>query len=167
MRCSGALIAKLQSRCAAVKVRRSVHTRQRPVLRSDDGYTLLEMLVVLGIIALLATVVGPRVLSYFSQAKTQTAAIQLGHISSALELYFLDVGTYPGQEAGLSALMQSPASADNWNGPYLKKQSGLTDPWGRPFEYRYPGQHSEFDVYSLGQDGAEGGDGESRDVTSW
>ena len=135
--------------------------------RRESGFTLLELLVVLGIIVLLAAVVGPRVLKYFSQAKTQTAGIQVGNLSSALELYFLDTGAYPPQEVGLNALMRRPPNAETWNGPYLKKASGLTDPWGNTFKYRFPGQHGEFDVYSLGQDGVEGGTGEARDITNW
>lgn len=86
---------------------------------ADDGFTLLELLVVLGIIVLLAGLVGPRVLNYFSEAKSQTAQVQIGNISSALELYYLDAGTYPSQDAGLEALVEKPADAQYWRGPYL------------------------------------------------
>lgn len=125
------------------------------------------MLVVLGIIALLAAVVGPRVVRYFSQAKSQTTQVQIGNISSALELHFLDTGTYPSQEIGLRALVEAPPDAAGWNGPYLKNDAGLIDPWGRPYRYRYPGEHGDFDIYSFGLDDVEGGEGESKDVTSW
>ena len=133
----------------------------------DEGFTLLELLVTLGIVVMLAAVVGPRVLGYFSQAKSQTAQIQLNNVASALELYYLDAGSYPAQEIGLGALMKAPADAETWNGPYLKKESGLKDPWGRTYRYKFPGEHGDFDVFSYGLDNAEGGSGENADVTSW
>lgn len=140
-------------------------SRRSPL--ADDGFTLLELLVVLGIVVMLAGLVGPRVLAYFSEAKSQTAQVQISNISSALELYYLDAGAYPSQDVGLQGLIEKPADAERWNGPYLKKAAGLLDPWGKPYRYRFPGEHGEFDIYSLGLDGAEGGDGENADVTSW
>ncbi|MEI2386922.1 type II secretion system major pseudopilin GspG [Breoghania sp. JC706] len=135
--------------------------------RGRRGFSLLEVLVVLAIIALVASVVGPRAISYFSRAKTKTAALQIKEIESALELYFLDTGRYPGEDAGLSALVSAPPAETRWNGPYLKQASALTDPWNRPYRYRYPGQHAEFDVYSFGRDGSEGGTGEDADIGNW
>ena len=151
---------------------RTASRRRGPLSRQaarprDEGFTLLELLVTLGIVVMLAAVVGPRVLGYFSQAKSQTAQIQLNNVASALELYYLDAGSYPPQEVGLGALMKAPAGAETWNGPYLKKESGLKDPWGRPYRYKFPGEHGDFDVYSYGLDNAEGGSGENADVTSW
>lgn len=133
----------------------------------EDGFTLVELLVVLGIIALLAAVVAPQVLRYLSSAKSDTAAAQLKNIESALELYYLDNGQYPKQEDGLMALVIAPAGADLWRGPYLKKATGLTDPWGRPFGYKSPGEHGAFDLFSLGRDGAPGGDGDDKDILNW
>ena len=135
--------------------------------KDQKGMTILELLVVLGIIALLGALVAPRVLQYLSKAKTETAQIQINNLSTAIELYRLDTGNYPSQEAGLTTLITAPESAKGWNGPYIKKLNGLTDPWGRKYHYIFPGKHGDFDLYSLGQDNAEGGDGDSKDVKSW
>jgi general secretion pathway protein G len=93
--------------------------------------------------------------------------VQIRALSSALELYFLDNGGYPPPQVGLPALLQQPAGAPRWRGPYLRKADGLIDPWGRPYIYRFPGQHGELDIYTLGRDNAPGGSGEDQDVTSW
>jgi len=135
--------------------------------RGDAGFTLLEMLVVLAIMALLAAIVAPQVLKYLGSSRTQTAKVQIQNITAALELYRLDVGRYPTQQEGLVALVNPTPTAPNWNGPYLKKESALRDPWGNPYLYQIPGQHGEVDVYSLGQDKAPGGTGEAQDVGSW
>lgn len=135
--------------------------------KTEAGYTLLELLIVLGILALLATVAAPRLIQYFAKSKTETARIQVSNLASAIELYYLDTGRYPPQDAGVGALLTPPSGVANWNGPYLKKASGLTDPWGRGYLYRYPGEHGDFDVYSLGRDGQPGGEAEDQDLTSW
>lgn len=136
-------------------------------MRKEDGFTLIELLVVLGIIALLMALVAPQVIGYLSQAKSETASVQLKNLESALELYYLDTGEYPSTEAGLHALLGQPADAKGWHGPYLKRDSGLLDPWGRPYIYREPGEHGDYDIYSLGRDAAQGGIGENKDVVSW
>jgi general secretion pathway protein G len=135
--------------------------------RKEDGYTLLEVLVVLGIIVLLSAVVGPRLIGYFSKAKHDSARLQLDSLTNVLEIYYMDVGSYPSAEAGLEALLIKPDSAVGWAGPYLKKREGLSDPWGRPYAYRLPGEHGAYDVFSLGRDGKEGGEGEDADIVSW
>jgi general secretion pathway protein G len=137
-------------------------TRQR----ADAGFTLLELLVVLGILALLATVGYPQVLRYLGVARTETAKAQINAIATSLELYALDNGGFPSQQAGLNALVQAPAGARHWRGPYLKKAEGLTDPWGRPYQFRVPGKSSPFELETLGRDNAPGGEGEDRDVRS-
>ncbi len=139
----------------------------RVFLRENGGFTLVELLVVLGIIALLMTLVAPQVVRYLSDARSETAAVQLKNIESALELYYLDTGQYPSNEAGPRSLVEQPAGTTSWRGPYLKKDSGLLDPWGRKFMYRLPGEHGNYDLYSLGRDGALGGDGENKDIMSW
>ena len=133
----------------------------------DAGFTLVELLVVLGIIALLMTLVAPQVVRYLSDARSETASVQLKNIESALELYFLDTGQYPPNEMGAKSLVKSPPNSVAWRGPYLKKTSGLVDPWGREFIYRFPGEHGSYDLYSFGRDGTLGGDGENKDVVNW
>ena len=135
--------------------------------RRSRGFTLLELLVVLAILAIIATFAAPQVLKYLGGAKTDAARIQIQNLSSVLDLYRLEVGGYPPQEAGLAVLVEKPAGAEAWNGPYLKKADALTDPWGRPYLYRFPGQHGDYDLYSLGADNAEGGEGENQDLGSW
>lgn len=139
--------------------------RERPSV--EAGFTLVEMLVVLGILALVATLVAPQVLKYLSKARSETAKVQISHIANAVELYYLETGRYPSEQEGLAALMAAPAGTTKWNGPYLKKSGGLTDPWGQPYAYRFPGKHGAFDIFTFGRDNAPGGEGESGDVVSW
>ncbi len=131
------------------------------------GFTLVELLVVLGIIALLVALVAPRVVRYLGEARSEAARMQMTNIESALELYYLDMGRYPEQEHGLTALVSMPPSTEGWRGPYLRKASGFDDPWGRAYIYRSPGEHGPFDLYSLGRDGKSGGDGEDGDISNW
>lgn len=133
----------------------------------QDGFTLLELLVVLAILGLLAAIVAPRVISYLGSSRTQTGAIQVKNIAAAMELYRLDAGRYPNPQEGIAALVKVPAGAATWNGPYLADKAAMNDPWGKPYHYAIPGKHGEFDVFSLGADGQEGGSGEDRDVGNW
>jgi len=151
--------------CRARSYRRT--TARRAARRRSAGFTLLELLVVLVILGLLAAIAAPRVMNYLGGAKTDTAEIQIENLSTTLDLYRLDVGHYPSQEQGLDALLEPPPDANGWNGPYVRKEDMITDPWGRRYIYRHPGEHLEFDLYTLGADGVEGGEGENRDVTSW
>lgn len=140
---------------------------RRRQFRNDAGFTLIELLVVIAILALLATFVAPRVIGYLGSSRTQVAKVQIEALVSALELYRLDNSVLPSSEEGLKALVEKPPAAKNWKGPYLKKQGVPLDPWGRPYNYRVPGEHGEFDVFSLGADNAVGGDGENADTVSW
>lgn len=132
----------------------------------SSGFTLIELLVVLAIIAMLAGLVGPSVLNQLGGAKTKTAKIQIKDLEMSLEMYKLDVGTYPSSSEGLQSLVEKPSDADGWNGPYLKSDVPK-DPWKNDYYYVYPGTRADVDIYSLGQDGAQGGDGEDSDVGNW
>lgn len=140
---------------------------RRDQRHKQEGYTLVELLVVLAILSLLVAIAAPRLIKYLGSAKVDTAEIQVKELGNVLDLYHLEVGRYPTDQEGLAALAERPPQAEVWNGPYLKSRDSLTDPWGRPYQYRTPGQHGDYDLYSLGADGRDGGDGEDRDITSW
>lgn len=131
------------------------------------GFTLVELLVVLVILGLLAAVASPQAMRYLGGAKHDAAKLQLQGLSTAVDLYRLDVGRYPSREEGLAALVQKPSALERWNGPYVRKADQLQDPWGRAWRYRAPGEHGPYDLFSLGADDRAGGAGEDRDVTSW
>lgn len=147
--------------------RRISHCWRQGDNRREAGYTLVELLVVLAILALLVAIAAPQVIKYFSGAQIKTAHIQVEKLGGILDLYRLELGRYPTQDEGLAALVERPAQAEGWNGPYLRNRESLIDPWGRTYVYRYPGDHGDYDLYSLGADGREGGDDENRDITSW
>lgn len=128
----------------------------------EAGVTLLEVLVVLAIIAMVSTVVAPRVLDNFGRAKGQAAIVQMVNIEAALQIYYLDVGIFPSESEGLQALVEAPGGARNWAGPYIDG-TALDDPWGRPYLYRFPGDEREFDVFTFGRDGQPGGTREDSD----
>jgi len=119
----------------------------------EGGFTLIEMLVVITIIGLIVSLVGPRVLNYLAEAKVKAAKIQIESFSAALDLYYLDNGAYPAANEGLAALVQHPSSAPAWNGPYLKTGAVPDDPWGHPYVYKVPGDHSPYEIDSYGADG--------------
>ncbi|MBK8175511.1 MAG: type II secretion system major pseudopilin GspG [Rhodospirillales bacterium] len=157
-----------------ISAKRAVRDTNRPprATRADGaaqaGFTLLEVLVVLVILGLLAAVVaGPQIFKYLGSAKSEAAKVQIQQVSSALDLYRLEIGRYPTQEEGLSALIEAPAGVNRWNGPYLKKKEAIVDPWGRVFLYKIPGDHGDYDLWTLGADNAQGGNGEDQDLTSW
>jgi general secretion pathway protein G len=135
--------------------------------RREAGYTLIELLVVLGIIVLVATIAAPQVLRYLGKARTETARAQVSAITTALELYSLDVGGFPPSQIGLQALMQNASGGNRWKGPYLKRADGLIDPWGRPYQYRFPGRSGQPEVFTLGRDNAPGGADEDQDIANW
>jgi general secretion pathway protein G len=140
--------------------------RKRKIV-ADAGFTLIEMLVVLVIIGLLASVATPPVIRYLGKAKTDTAKIQIQALGAAVDMFRLDNDRYPATEEGLQALMARPANAERWNGPYVKKDSSLLDPWGQRYQYRSPGEHGDYDLFTLGADKAQGGTGENADVGNW
>ena len=132
----------------------------------EAGFTLVEMLVVITIIGLIVGLVGPRVLNYLSESKTKAAKIQIESLGAALDLFYLDNGRYPATNEGLNALVQRPASASGWNGPYLKTASVPVDPWGHPYVYKVPGDHAPYEIDSYGSAGPEGGLGAKTMITS-
>jgi len=132
-------------------------------IKKPEGFTLLELLVVIVIIGLLAGYVAPRYFSQVGRSEIQVARAQIESLEKALDQYRLDMRRYPSAEEGLAALLVKPTSAEAWNGPYLKK-AVPPDPWGRPYLYRTPGEKSEFQLLSFGRDGKPGGSGEDADI---
>ena len=133
----------------------------------SPGFTLIELLVVLVILGLLAGLVGPRVIKHLGDSKTKTAILQIEELSSALDVYRLEVGRYPSSDQGLVALIEQPGGSEQWNGPYLRKKTIRKDPWGYDYHYKSPGENGAFDLFSLGADNTSGGEGEDRDVLGW
>jgi general secretion pathway protein G len=137
--------------------------RQQQV--GQQGFTLVEMLVVITIIGLIMGLIGPRVLNYLNESKVKAAKIQIQSFSSALDLFYLDAGRYPSSGEGLAALVQRTPGVAAWNGPYLKGGTVPNDPWSHPYVYRSPGEHGPYDIVSLGSDGQEGGTGNAADIS--
>jgi general secretion pathway protein G len=136
-------------------------------LRSQRGFSLIELLVVIIILGLIAGLVGPRLFGRVGQSKQATARAQIELLGAALDQYRLDIGAYPAVAVGLPALVQNP-NIPTWNGPYLKKNAVPSDPWGKPYQYKCcPGDHGDYDIWSHGADGAPGGEGENADIASW
>jgi general secretion pathway protein G len=131
----------------------------------QEGFTLVEMLVVIAIIGLIMGLIGPRVLNYLSESKVKAAKIQIQSFASALDLFYLDAGRYPSSAEGLAALVRATPGVAAWNGPYLKGGSVPNDPWSHPYIYRSPGEHGPYDILSYGSDGQEGGSGTAADIS--
>ena len=143
--------------------RHRTRTRDR---NGEAGFTLVEILVVITIIGLIMAIVGPRVLNYLGESKVKAAKIQIESFNSALDLYYLDVGSYPNSNDGLAALVQRPGNAESWNGPYLKGGVVPNDPWGHQYVYRSPAEHAPYEIVSYVSDGQEGGAGTAADISS-
>jgi general secretion pathway protein G len=137
--------------------------RQYRVLRSAAGFTLLELLVVMVIIGLLVGYVAPKYFSQVGKSEVKAARAQLNALGKALDQYRLDTGHYPSTEQGLASLFQRPSDESRWGGPYLQK-AAPDDPWGHPYGYRSPGEHGDYDLFSLGKDGQPGGAEENADI---
>jgi general secretion pathway protein G len=141
----------------------SISTTYLSKNRRNKGFTLIELLVVLVILTLLAGLVGPRVMNLLGGAKSKTAALQISDLEKSLEIFKLDVGRFPTTDEGLNALAAKPATANGWNGPYIK--GGVpADPWGKPYGFTSPAAGGGVEILTLGADGAAGGDGENADI---
>jgi general secretion pathway protein G len=132
----------------------------------ERGFTLVEIMIVIIIIGLIAALVAPRFFGKLSTAKQKAAKMQIEHFGTALDTFRLDVGRYPTSEEGLKALREKPSGAENWQGPYLPKEIP-SDPWGKAYVYKSPGEKEEYDLISYGLDGAPGGTGENEDIVNW
>jgi len=143
---------------------RSADQKRRQDL-GQQGFTLVEMLVVITIIGLIMGLIGPRVLNYLNESKVKAAKIQLQSFSSALDLFYLDAGRFPSTSEGLTALVQRTPGVAAWNGPYLKGGNVPNDPWSHAYVYRAPGEHGPYDILSYGSDGQEGGSGIAADIS--
>ena len=137
-----------------------------PDKRVTRGFTLLELLVVMVIIGLLSAYVGPKVFGQIGKSERKVAKAQIEALQKGLDQYRIDLGSYPSAEAGLPALLANPAEDVRWAGPYLSP-APPTDPWGRDYIYKNPGEHGDVDLLSYGRDGRPGGEGEDADVTGW
>ncbi len=135
--------------------------------RRQAGFTMIELLVVLAILIVIAGFVVPNFFNILGGAKHDAAKIQIERLGSVLDIYLLDIGSYPTTNQGLDALLDRPSNVVKWNGPYIKNKTTLVDPWGRPYEYRGPGEHGPYDLFSLGADGREGGEDDAKDIVSW
>lgn len=134
--------------------------------RDEKGLTLIELMVVIVILGLLAALVAPKMFGRIGESKQKAAKAQIELFGTALDSFRLDVGKYPATSEGLHALRVKPSGLENWNGPYLPKEIPL-DPWGHAYNYRSPGEHGDYDLYSFGADNAAGGEGENQDIVSW
>jgi general secretion pathway protein G len=139
--------------------------RRIPKNRAGEaGFTLVELLVVLVILVLLASIIGPRVIGYLGSSRSKTAHVQIEGLVTSLELFHIDIGRYPTTSEGLDGLVKAPGKTLGWNGPYISKNSLPLDPWGQAYRYESPGKKGPFDLYTFGRDGKEGGTNEDADI---
>jgi len=140
-------------------------------INNRNGFTLIEIMVVIVILAMLAALVGPKLMGRTDDAKVKTTSIQLKGLESALKLYKLDNGSYPSTEQGLNALVTKPTVGvipkSYKEGGYLESKSVPKDAWGNDYLYVSPGEHGDYDLFSYGADGAKGGESKNADITNW
>ncbi len=132
----------------------------------EAGFTLVELLVVLVILVLLASIIGPRVIGYLGSSRSKTAHVQIEGLVTSLELFHIDVGRYPSTTEGLDVLVKAAGNVPGWSGPYISKNTVPLDPWGQPYRYDAPGKKGAFDLYTYGRDGKEGGADEDGDISN-
>jgi general secretion pathway protein G len=131
--------------------------------RGQRGFTLVELLLVLVILALIAGLVLPGIIGKAESAKVKAASSQISRISMSVESFYLDTGITP---SSLDELVNEPSGVTGWNGPYIKNTL-LKDPWGEPYKFNVPGEHGDFDIWSYGADRQQGGEGKNADINSW
>jgi general secretion pathway protein G len=131
----------------------------------EQGLTLLELLIVISILGLLAVLASVQLSGYLKRAKHDTARLQMNELTLALDLFQLDVGRYPTSQEGLRALLEQPPAAERWNGPYVKSETAITDPWDHEFRYTQRAEPPGYGLESYGADGAPGGDADNADIT--
>ncbi len=131
-----------------------------------QGFTLIEVMVVIIIVGLLSALVAPKFFGKIDQARVKTTKTQIELLGAALDDFRLDNGRYPTMEEGLNSLRKQPDELKNWYGPYLPKDVPL-DAWGKEYIYKSPGDHGDYDLFSYGKDGQEGGEKDNRDIVSW
>jgi general secretion pathway protein G len=137
---------------------------KRKSSKRDAGFSLMELLVALVILALIVGLVAPQVLGYLGRARTDTAKVQIDNLKSSLSLYLVDMGRYPSSSEGLESLVKAPPGAANWRGPYVEDGELPADPWGKPYQYELTAAGARPRVFTLGADAALGGEGENQDV---
>lgn len=130
---------------------------------ASGGFSLIELLVVLVILGMIAGLVVPNIMGRSEDAKARTAVAEIQRLSMAVDEFYLDTGRAPRE---LRELVDEPSGVSNWNGPYVNN-SNLNDPWQNPYQYRYPGEHRDFDLFSYGADGSPGGEDAAKDVANW
>lgn len=136
------------------------------LIHKKNGFTLLELMIVLVIVGLLAGIIGPNLFKNLDKSETTVAVAQIDSFTKAIDQYRLDVGQFPSNSEGLSVLVQSGSNNEKWKGPYIKKIP--LDPWGMPYQYRIPSEHNlNYDVFSTGKDKKNGGEGENADIGNW
>ena len=140
--------------------------RAKKPFSTIEGFTLIEILVVIIILGLLSALVAPKFFGKVDKARTSTARAQIELLGAALDSFRLDIGRYPTTEEGLNVLREKPDELKEWDGPYLPKPVPL-DPWNRPYIYKCPGDHNDYDLFSYGRDGVAGGEKSDRDLVSW
>lgn len=140
-------------------------------INNKNGFTLIEIMVVIVILAMLAALVGPKLMGRSDDAKQTDTKVQIKNIETALKFYKLDNGNYPSTEQGLNALVTKPTVGlipkSYKDGGYLESKKVPKDPWNNDYLYISPGEHGDYDLYSYGADGAKGGEGKNSDITSW
>lgn len=144
--------------------RQTISTGAKGFLINQRGMSLLEILVVIMIMGIVATLGSIQLTKYFSRARVDTAKLQMNELGVALDLFKLDVGRYPADNEGLTALLQSSPSVTGWRGPYLKRDALLKDPWGRAYVYSFRRETGGYRLVSLGGDGGAGGEGDNADL---